>query len=153
MTMTKNSEQYAFRTPSQFTSVDLRLKPELLEWLSKTTSDNAGDHIPNAALFQDLLARMYTTPHADHSPRRPISLPAGWMQFSEVRLAAEWSMGRKKIHNLLSRLDAIDAIYAVFSATHSAMTFPCVLVWTMPDGTRMATDGGRGYVPLTTCPT
>lgn len=144
MTIMKNSEQYHFRTPRQFKSVDMRLSSALLEWLSKTTPDNEGKDIPNAALFQDLLARLPTAQTTDASFRRPMHLPAGWLQFSEVRLAEEWRMGRKRIHNLLSCLDAMGAVYAVFSTTHSAMTFPCVIGWTTKDGQKASmTDVGR----------
>lgn len=122
-----NSEKYKFRTPKQFALLSLRLTPEMMEWLAESTEDNEGRKISNNVLFQDLLARLHTEASIDNSFRRPIRLPAGWFQFSELRLSEEWSMGRKKIHYLLQRLDARDATYVVFDTIHSAMTFPCVV--------------------------
>lgn len=141
-----NNEKYKFRTPKQFASLNLRLTPEIMEWLAESTEDNEGRTIPNSVLFLDLLARLRTEAHTDTSFRRPINLPTGWFQFSELQLSEEWHMGRKRIHNLLLRLDAMKAIYSVFKTTHSAMTFPCVMGWTTHVGQSAVLIGDEQYV-------
>ena len=89
-----------------FLSINLRLTAEALEWLSGTTTNNDGKEIPNMALFSYLLKDMRTTAGYDDSFRRPLNLKPGQMQFSEISLAERWNFGRKKIHNILSRMEA-----------------------------------------------
>lgn len=117
-----------------FSSLNLRLTADALEWLLGTTTDNDGKEIPNMAIFSELLKDMRTTAGYDGSFRRPLNLKPGQMQFSEISLAERWNLGRKKTHNLLSRMEAAGLVGIYNSRVGSALSFPCVSGWGNPDG-------------------
>ena len=117
-----------------FLSVNLRLTADALEWLSRTTTDNDGKKILNTAIFSELLKNMRTTAGYDDSFRRPLNLKPGQMQFSEISLAERWNLGRKKTHNLLSRMEAAGLVSIYNSRIGSALSFTCVSGWENPDG-------------------
>ena len=117
-----------------FLSINLRLTAEALEWLSGTTTNNDGKEIPNMALFSYLLKDMRTTAGYDDSFRRPLNLKPGQMQFSEISLAERWNFGRKKIHNILSRMEAAGPVSIYNSRVGSALSFTCVSGWKNTDG-------------------
>ena len=117
-----------------FLSINLRLTAEALEWLSGTTTNNDGKEIPNMALFSYLLKDMRTTAGYDDSFRRPLNLKPGQMQFSEISLAERWNFGRKKIHNILSRMEAAGLVSIYNSRVGSALSFTCIADWKNPDG-------------------
>ncbi len=117
-----------------FLSINLRLTAEALEWLSGTTTNNDGKEIPNMALFSYLLKDMRTTAGYDDSFRRPLNLKPGQMQFSEISLAERWNFGRKKIHNILSRMEAAGLVSIYNSRVGSALSFTCVSGWKNTDG-------------------
>lgn len=117
-----------------FLSLNLRLTAEAVEWLSGTTTDNDGKEIPNMAIFNSLLKDMRTTPGYNDSFRRPLNLKSGQMQFSEISLAERWNLGRKKMHNILSRMEAAGLVSIYNSRVGSALSFTCVSGWENPDG-------------------
>ena len=117
-----------------FASLNLRLTAEALEWLSGTTTDNDGRKILNTAIFSELLKNMRTTAGYDGSFRRPLNLKPGQMQFSEISLAERWNLGRKKMHNLLSRMEAVGLVSIYNSRVGSALSFTCISCWENPNG-------------------
>ena len=126
-----------------FLSINLRLTAEALEWLSGTTTNNDGKEIPNMALFSYLLKDMRTTAGYDDSFRRPLNLKPGQMQFSEISLAERWNFGRKKIHNILSRMEAAGLVSIYNSRVGSALSFTCVSGWKNTDGETVI----NGFLP------
>lgn len=89
-----------------FSSVNIRLTSEAVEWLSGTTTDNDGNEVRNIAIFSRLLKDMRTTPGYDDTFRRPLNLKPGQAQFSEIGIADKWNFGRKKMHNILAKMEA-----------------------------------------------
>lgn len=117
-----------------FSSVNIRLTAEAVEWLSGTTTDNDGKEISNMAIISELLKDMRTTAGYDGSFRRPLNLKSGQMQFSEISLAERWNLGRKKMHNILSRMEAAGLVSIYNSRVGSALSFTCIVDWENPDG-------------------
>ena len=123
-----------------FSSLNLRLTTDTLEWLSGTTTDNDGKEIPNMAIFNELLRDMRTSAGYDDSFRRPLNLKPGQAQFSEISLAERWNLGRKKMHNILLRMDAVGLVSIYNSRVGSVISFTCVSGWENPDG-ELLTNG------------
>lgn len=117
-----------------FSSLNLRLTADALEWLSGTTTDNDETKIPNMAIFNELLKDMRPTAGYDNSFRRPLNLKPSQAQFSEISLAERWNLGRKKMHNILLRMDAVGLVSIYNSRVGSALSFTCVSRWENPDG-------------------
>lgn len=122
-----------------FSSLNLRLTADALEWLSGTTTDNEGKEIPNMAIFSKLLKDMRTAAGYDGSFRRPLNLKPGQMQFSEISLAERWNLGRKKMHNILSRMEAAGLVSIYNSRIGSALSFSCITDWETTEGEVNAT--------------
>lgn len=116
-----------------FLSLNLRLTAEAVEWLSGTTTDNDGKEIPNMAIFNELLKDMRPNAGYDGSFRRPLNLKPGQAQFSEIGLADNWNLGRKKMHNILSRMEAAGLVSIYNSRVGSALSFTCIVGWENPD--------------------
>ncbi len=70
----------------------------------------------------------------DESFRRPQWVQAGAFQFSEIGLAAEWNMGRKRVHNLLLVMESIGLIAVHSSRVASVAIMTCVEGWTDKHG-------------------
>ncbi len=70
----------------------------------------------------------------DESFRRPQWVQAGAFQFSEIGLAAEWNMGRKRVHNLLLSMERIGLIAVSSSRIASIAAMACVEGWTDKHG-------------------
>ncbi len=117
-----------------FSSVSLRLTAEAVEWLSGTTADIDGNEIRNMAIFSGLLEEMRTAPGYDAGFRRPLNLQPGQAQFSEIGLAGKWRLRRKKMHNLLARMEAVGLVSVYNSRVGSAISFTCISGWKNPDG-------------------
>lgn len=117
-----------------FSSVSLRLTAEAVEWLSGTTADIDGNEIRNMAIYSGLLKDMRTTSGYDAGFRRPLNLQPGQAQFSEIGLAERWRLRRKKMHNLLMRMEAVGLVSIYNSRVGSALSFICVSGWEKPDG-------------------
>lgn len=117
-----------------FSSVNLRLTAGAVTWLAGTTTDNYGNEIRNMAIFADLLKGMRTKAGYDASFRRPLNLHPGQTQFSEIGLAQRWNLGRKKTHNLLSRMKAVGLVEIYNSRIGSALSFTCIPGWQSLDG-------------------
>lgn len=122
----ENNEPYQFKKLSGVEFIDFRLSMEAIRWLEGTTRNNASIDISNAVLFQDLLSRMSLTAGTDESFRRPQYITAGQAQFSEVKLSEQWNFGRKKLHNLLLQMQAVNLIEFESSRVASILTFVCV---------------------------
>lgn len=120
-------------TTYPFSSITLKLTAEAIEWLSGTTTDNDGKEIRHADIFTDLLREMRPNHGYDESFRRPLNLRPGQAQFSEIGLAERWNLGRKKMHNILSRMEDAGLVEIYNSRIGSAMTFLCVTCWDAPD--------------------
>ena len=116
-----------------FSSVNIRLTVEAVEWLSGTTINNDGNAINHMAIFIGLLKEMRTSPGYDDSFRRPLNLKPGQTQFSEISLAERWNLGRKKMHNLLSRMEAAGLVSIYNSRVGSVLSFTCISDWDNPD--------------------
>lgn len=117
-----------------FPSVSFRLTAEAVEWLSGTTADIDGNEIRNMAIFSGLLKDMRTTPGYDAGFRRPLNLQPGQAQFSEIGLAERWRLRRKKMHNLLGKMEAVGLVSIYNSRVGSALSFICVAGWENPEG-------------------
>lgn len=116
-----------------FSSISLKLTADAIEWLSGTTTDNDGNEIRNIDIFTGLLKEMRTAAGYDGTYRRPLNLKPGQAQFSEIGLAERWKLGRKKMHNILSRMVAVGLVEIYNSRIGSAITLSCVTGWETPD--------------------
>lgn len=116
-----------------FSSISLKLTADAIEWLSGTTTDNDGNEIRNIDIFNGLLREMRIAAGYDGTYRRPLNLKPGQAQFSEIGLAERWKLGRKKMHNILSRMVAVGLVEIYNSRIGSAITFSCVTGWETPD--------------------
>lgn len=116
-----------------FSSISLKMTADAIEWLSGTTTDNDGNEIRNIDIFNGLLKEMRTNAGYDGTYRRPLNLKPGQAQFSEIGLAERWNLGRKKMHNILSRMEAVGLVEIYNSRIGSAITFSCVTGWETPD--------------------
>lgn len=116
-----------------FSSISLKLTADAIEWLSGTTTDNDGNEIRNIDIFTGLLKEMRTAAGYDGTYRRPLNLKPGQAQLSEISLAERWKLGRKKMHNILSRMEAVGLVEIYNSRIGSAITFSCVTGWETPD--------------------
>ena len=132
--LTTNNERSPLPMSGEFRSVCFCFTAEALEWLSGTTSDDSQTLIANRNLFYDLLRRMRLTAGRDEAFRRPQWLQAGAFQFSEIGLAAEWNMGRKRIHNLLLTMERVGLIAVHSSRVASVAAMTCVAGWIDTDG-------------------
>lgn len=117
-----------------FSSVSIRLTAEAVAWLSGTSTDIDGKEIRNMVIFSGLLKDMRTTPGYDDTFRRPLNLQPGQVQFSEIGLAERWKLRRKKMHNLLMRMEAFGLVSIYNSRVGSALSFTCMTGWEKPDG-------------------
>lgn len=116
-----------------FSSISLKLTTDTIEWLSGTTTDNDGNEIRNIDIFTGLLKEMRTAAGYDGTYRRPLNLKPGQAQFSEIGLAERWNLGRKKMHNILSKMEDAGLVEIYNSRVGSAITFSCVTSWETPD--------------------
>ena len=116
-----------------FSSISLKLTADAIEWLSGTTTDNDGNEIRNIDIFTGLLKEMRTAAGYDGTYRRPLNLKPGQAQFSEIGLAERWKLGRKKMHNILSRMVAVGLVEIYNSRIGSVITFSCLTGWETPD--------------------
>ncbi len=133
-TFSANNEPNQLHLSGDFRSIRFCLTAEAMEWLSGTTSDD--NHIPiaNRNLFYDLLRRMRFTAGRDEAFRRPQWVQAGAFQFSEIGLAANWNMGRKRVHNLLLTMERVGLIAVHSSRVASFAAMVCVEGWTDKHG-------------------
>ena len=116
-----------------FSSISLKLKADAVEWLSGTTTDNDGNEIRNIDIFTGLLREMRIAAGYDGTYRRPLNLKPGQAQFSEIGRAERWNLGRKKMHNILSKMEDAGLVEIYNSRIGSAITFSCVTDWETPD--------------------
>lgn len=116
-----------------FSSISLKLTADAIEWLSGTTTDNDGNEIRNIDIFNGLLREMRIAAGYDGTYRRPLNLKPGQAQLSEISLAERWKLGRKKMHNILSRMVAVGLVEIYNSRIGSVITFSCVTGWETPD--------------------
>ena len=133
-TFIANNERGKQPMSGEFRSICFCFTAEALEWLSGTTSDDGNNPIANRVLFYDLLRRMRFTAGRDDAFRRPQWVQAGAFQFSEIGLAAEWKMGRKRIHNLLLTMERVGLIAVHSSRVASIAAMTCVAGWTDSGG-------------------
>ena len=133
-TFIANNERSPLPMSGEFRSLCFCFTAEALEWLSGTTSDDSKTPIANRNLFYDLLRRMRFTAGRDESFRRPQWVQAGAFQFSEIGLAAEWNMGRKRVHNLLLTMERVGLIAVHSSRVASVAAMNCVTGWIGTDG-------------------
>ena len=124
-----NKEIYRFMCLNGVTSISFSFLGMALQWLYGTTTDDDGRETNNFILFGDLLASMAFTATEGKGFRRPLMLSAGQAQYSEDMLARNWHLGRKRVRNLLERMEAIGLIEIFPSRVASVMTFPCVDGW------------------------
>ena len=133
-TFSKNNERSPLPMSGEFRSICFCFTAEALEWLSGTTSDDSQTLIANRVLFYNLLRRMRFAAGRDDTFRRPQRVQAGAFQFSEIGLAAEWNMGRKRVHNLLLTMERVGLIAVHSSRVASVAAMTCVAGWTDSDG-------------------
>lgn len=112
-----------------FSNISLKLTADAVEWLSGTTTDNGGKEIHNISIFSGLLKEMRTDAGYDSTFRRPLNLNPGQAQFSEIGLAERWNLGRKKMHNILSKMEVVGLAEIYNSRIGSAITFSCITCW------------------------
>ncbi len=129
-TFRANNEPNQLHLSGYFRSIRFCITAEALQWLSGTTSDDSNKPIANRNLFYDLLRRMRFTVGRDTAFRRPQWVQAGAFQFSEIRLATDWNMGRKRVHNLLLVMERVGLIAVHSSRVASVAIMTCVEGWT-----------------------
>lgn len=148
----KNKETTSSMFPANVVGIIFRLTTEALVWLDGTTRDDNGTQVANRRFFHDLLVRMQFSEESEESGipdthlyeaspphssfphfvfRRPLLLHVGQMQYSEEMLSALWHLGRKRIRNLLQRMELLGLIRIYPSRIASYMTFPCIDGWTL----------------------
>ena len=133
-TFIANNERSTLPMSGEFQSICFCFTAEALEWLSGTTSDDGNNPVANRNLFYDLLRRIRFTEGRDDAFRRPQWVQAGAFQFSEIQLAEEWNMGRKRIHNLLLTMERVGLIAVHSSRVASVAAMTCVTGWTDKHG-------------------
>ena len=133
-TFRANNERSPLPMSGEFRSICFCFTAEALEWLSGTTNDDGNNPIANRLLFYDLLRRIRFTEGRDESFRRPQWVQAGVFQFSEIGLATEWNMGRKRVHNLLLTMERVGLIAVHSSRVASVAAMTCVTGWTDKHG-------------------
>ncbi len=133
-TFSANNEPNRLHLSDEFRSICFHFTADALQWLSGTTNDDSSKPIANQSLFYDLLRRMRFTAGRDESFRRPQWVQAGAFQFSEIRLAADWNMGRKRVHNLLLTMERVGLIAVSSSRVASVAVMVCVEGWTNKHG-------------------
>ena len=126
----KNNERSPLPMSGESRSICFCFTTKALEWLSGTTSNDSQTPIANRVLFYDLLRRVRFTAGRDEAFRRPQWVQAGAFQFSEIQLAAEWNVGRKRVHNLLLTMERIGLIAVHSSRVASVAAMTCVTGWT-----------------------
>ena len=129
-TFIANNESNRLHLSGEFRSICFFFTAEALGWLSGTTNDDHQTPVASRNLFYDLLRRMRFTACRDDAFRRPQWVQAGAFQFSEIGLATEWNMGRKRIHNLLLTMERIGLIAVHSSRIASVAAMTCVTGWT-----------------------
>ena len=122
----KNMEKY---NDFNFTEITMILSSEAIQWLSGTTRDNDDKSFRNFDFFLSLLKEMRTDSGKDTKFRRSYQLDPGEAQFSEIGLADKWNLGRKKVHNLLLKMETLGLIELHNSRLGSWLTFKCVSNW------------------------
>ena len=122
-------EKYKFMCPAGIESFAFLFSARALQWLCGTTTDDDGRETGNFVLFGYLLSRMVVVAGEGKGFHRPLMLSAGQAQYSEEQLSTRWSMGRKRIRNLLDTLTGLGLIDTHRSKIASVMTFPCLLGW------------------------
>ena len=148
----KNKETTSSMFPTNVRSIIFRLSTEALAWLDGTTRDDNGTQVANRRFFHDLLVRMRFTETSEESDtpytfsseasplhpsfphfifRRPLLLHVGQMQYSEEILSALWNLGRKRVRNILQRMELLGLVRTYPSRIASYMTFPCIDGWTI----------------------
>lgn len=148
----KNKETTSSMFPENVGSIIFRLSTEALVWLDGTTRDDNGTQVANRQFFHDLLVRMQFTDTSEESDtpytfsseaspphssfphfvfRRPLLLHVGQMQYSEELLSTLWNLGRKRVRNLLQRMELLGLVRTYPSRIASYMTFPCIDGWTL----------------------
>ena len=146
----KNKETISSMFPENVGSIIFRLSTEALAWLDGTTRDDNGTQVANRRFFHDLLVRMQFSddseepgipdthlsealpPHSSFPHfvfRRPLLLHVGQMQYSEEILSALWNLGRKRVRNILYRMELLGLVRTYPSRIASYMTFPCIDGW------------------------
>lgn len=130
----KSKETYLFSKPQGFRTIRFHLAAEAIEWLDGTTKDDDDNTIGNHTLFYNLLSCMRLVPGRDSSFRRPQELLPGQLQFSEIGLAEEWHMGRKKVRNLLAMMERLGMITVSTSKVASVASVACIEGWTDRQG-------------------
>mgnify|MGYP003391752647 len=148
----KNKETTSSMFPKNVGSIIFHLSTEALVWLDGTTRDDKGTQVANRQFFHDLLVRMQFTDTSEESDtpytfsseaspphssfphfvfRRPLLLHVGQMQYSEELLSALWNLGRKRVRNILQRMELLGLVVTYPSRIASYMTFPCIDGWTL----------------------
>ena len=122
----KNMEEY---NDFNFTEITMILSSEAIQWLSGTTRDNDDKSFRNFDFFLSLLKEMRTDSGKDTKFRRSYQLDPGEAQFSEIGLADKWNLCRKKVHNLLLKMETFRLIELHNSRLGSWLTFKCVSNW------------------------
>ena len=122
----KNMQKY---NSFNFTEISLTLSFEAINWLAGTTKDKEDKPFRNFDFFISLLKEMRTNNGKDTKFRRSYNLEPGEAQFSEIGLADKWNLGRKKVHNLLLKMETFSLIELHNSRLGSWLTFKCVSKW------------------------
>ena len=122
----KNMEEY---NDFNFTEITMIFSSEAINWLSGTTRDKDDMPFRNFDFFLSLLKEMRTDSGKDTKFRRSYNLDPGEAQFSEIGLADKWNLGRKKVHNMLMKMESLSLVKVNNSRLGSWLTFKCVSNW------------------------
>ncbi len=127
-------EQTSIRYRDNACTCSVELSCDALQWLLRSTVNDAGTETANSHFFFSLLSRIRTYPHQDKSFRRPQLLLPGQIQLSEIKLCEEWHFRRKRLHNMLELMDRLKLISLCSSRVATVISFPCLKGWTLADG-------------------
>ena len=122
----KNMEKY---NDFNFTEITMTFSSEAINWLAGTTKDKEDKPFRNFDFFISLLKEMRTDSGKDTTFRRSYQLDPCEAQFSEIGLADKWNLGRKKVHNLLLKMETLGLIELHNSRLGSWLSFKCVSNW------------------------
>ncbi|MCC8037062.1 MAG: hypothetical protein LIP02_02855 [Bacteroidales bacterium] len=125
--------RYNSKPPQGIGSIAIHLSEEAMIWLTESTVNTDNEPVKNLTLFLDLLSRMRIIEGVDTTHRRPQLLLPFQAQIAENNLEQEWGLGRKRIHNRLTKMEQLGLIKISGSTVATVITFTCVQGFGAPD--------------------
>ena len=115
-----------FTLPDDVAELRFKYSADAIEWLQGTTKLADGSTVDNYRFYYDLLSRMTFVHKTSDSFRRNLELEPFEAQFSELQLAANWGVSRKKVCTLLRRMQSVGLVSVVSARSGSLIRFRSV---------------------------